>query len=113
MMAEKNASERCANYETNLKQCPCPNAECERHGVCCECVGFHTDKGGKTRCMKGMERPAETMGLPIGRNLRCANRARNESRCACTETGCARHGICCDCIRYHWGHKVWPTVGCM
>ncbi len=25
----------------------------------------------------------------------------NEKSCACKDTDCERHGICCDCVRYH------------
>ena len=112
-MADSTARERCPNYETNLKQCPCTSATCSRHGVCCECIANHADKGGKSACMRGVERTVETKSLPIGQHLGCANRAANNERCPCAETSCARHGICCDCIRYHWGHKAWPSVACM
>lgn len=112
-MTDPGASPRCPNHEVNLKQCPCTSVDCPRRGFCCECVANHAGKGGKTRCMKEAVRPAATLNLPIGRHKDCANRARNEAGCACTETGCSRHGICCDCIRYHWGNATWPTPACM
>ncbi len=35
----------------------------------------------------------------------------NTAGCACTYPGCSRKGICCECIRYHWGHGELP--GCL
>ena len=103
---------QCLNYDVNSKQCPCPNATCERHGICCECVSYHMSKGNASNCMRGTPRPAETKSLPIGRHKNCANRARNEDFCPCSETSCARHGICCDCVRFHWAHPQWPATAC-
>lgn len=37
--------------------------------------------------------------------------AANSSRCTCTYTSCSRHGKCCECLRYHWGHGELP--GCL
>jgi hypothetical protein len=31
--------------------------------------------------------------------------------CSCTYGGCARHGICCDCIAYHHANGELP--GCL
>ncbi|MBN1405415.1 MAG: hypothetical protein JW946_02725 [Candidatus Omnitrophica bacterium] len=31
----------------------------------------------------------------------CVNKKTNIARCNCTYSGCARHGICCECIAYH------------
>lgn len=25
----------------------------------------------------------------------------NKNECTCPSTGCARHGRCCDCVKYH------------
>ena len=105
--------ERCPNYETNVQQCPCPETDCEHHGICCACVAAHASDGSATACMSGVSRPDETRKLPIGANPDCSNRAHNVENCSCYETSCSRRGLCCDCIRYHWGHKVWPTVACM
>ena len=103
----------CANYEINTQQCPCPSEDCERRGICCECMQFHASKDSPTTCMRGEERPAETRDLPIGAHTDCANRPRNEEFCPCGETSCARHALCCDCVRFHWGHNMWPKVACM
>lgn len=32
--------------------CPCPKADCERHGKCFECVQFHRDKPVIVCCMR-------------------------------------------------------------
>ena len=104
---------QCPNYDINSRQCPCPNLDCERHAICCECTSSHASKGKPTRCMSGEERPPATRTLPIGRTRECANRKRNEAACPCGETSCPRHGLCCDCIRYHWGNSMWPKVACL
>ena len=31
----------------------------------------------------------------------CPNKKKNDSVCNCTYTGCARHGVCCECLAYH------------
>lgn len=31
----------------------------------------------------------------------CPNYERNEKVCNCSSTGCARHGVCCECVAYH------------
>ena len=103
----------CVNYRTNEQQCPCPQTDCDLRAICCECIQAHASKDNKTFCMRDTERPAATRTLPIGQNPDCANRAPNDEFCPCGEVSCDRHGLCCDCIRFHWGHKVWPKVGCM
>ena len=106
-------SQSCLNHGMNIQQCPCPNMDCERRAVCCECVAYHTAKGGKTRCMKTPERPAATRSLPTGKTPDCAKRGRNSAKCPCGEASCGRHGLCCDCIRYHWGNSTYPSPACM
>jgi len=39
----------------NVKECPCPKTDCERHLVCCECVLAHKKNGNLPFCL----RPAE------------------------------------------------------
>lgn len=41
----------------------------------------------------------------------CLNHAQNVKRCSCTYEGCARHGLCCDCIAYHRSLAELP--GCL
>jgi hypothetical protein len=31
----------------------------------------------------------------------CDNQNSNSAQCNCTYPGCARHGVCCQCIAYH------------
>lgn len=35
----------------------------------------------------------------------------NKTACACTYETCSRKGLCCECIKYHWGHGELP--GCL
>jgi len=103
----------CPNYEVNLEMCPCPNMECGNRGICCLCAANHMAIGGKTFCMRGTERPAETMsmkGIAVGT---CSQRAANEERCSCSYSSCDNHGMCCDCMRNHWGNTTYPAPACM
>ncbi|MCX8187176.1 MAG: DUF6485 family protein [Nitrososphaeria archaeon] len=34
---------------------------------------------------------------------------RNLRNCPCTWEPCGRKGICCECLRYHWGHGELPA----
>ncbi len=31
----------CPNKASNEQTCPCTATDCERHGVCCECIRAH------------------------------------------------------------------------
>ncbi len=104
--------ESCPNYEINAQQCPCPAPDCERHAICCECLAAHAPRKSLTACLKET-RPEETRDLPKGQNPDCANRARNAEQCPCDAADCSRRGLCCDCIRHHWGHSTYPLVACM
>ena len=42
----------CENKEKNEEKCTCPNKNCERHGVCCECVRAHREAGNLPMCMR-------------------------------------------------------------
>ena len=33
----------------------------------------------------------------------------NKENCTCAHTECSRHGICCDCLRYHLSMKQLPA----
>ena len=35
-------------------------------------------------------------------------KAANEKGCKCPETGCERHGVCCECVKYHKGMHGLP-----
>ena len=40
---------------------------------------------------------------------RCQNSAANVKSCNCSYEGCSRHGICCECLRYHLRSKELPA----
>lgn len=103
----------CPNYAVNKELCPRTDTDGETYAICCECVLAAGAKGDKPLCMSGIERAAGTRGLPIGNSADCRNRPRNTEACACYETSCSRRGVCCDCIRFHWGHNTWPKVACV
>ena len=104
--------EECPNYETNRQMCPREDTDEATYAICCECVRASSAAGNTVLCMTCIVRPAETRRLPIGQSADCKNRTRNEETCTCYERSCARFGVCCDCIRFHWGHNVWPKVSC-
>jgi hypothetical protein len=33
----------------------------------------------------------------------------NARECSCTYAGCPRHGICCECLRYHRQRMELPA----
>jgi hypothetical protein len=39
------------------------------------------------------------------------NQDENKKTCGCTYEPCSRKGICCECIKYHFGHGELP--GCL
>lgn len=42
----------CQNKECNEgAYCTCGNADCPRHGICCECVAFHIAQKKPPQCM--------------------------------------------------------------
>ena len=41
----------CVNIEKNEAECPCASVECERHGVCCECLSAHSGKNLMPSCL--------------------------------------------------------------
>jgi len=42
----------CPNKKENKKECVCSETDCERHGICCECIKYHREHGGKPACIK-------------------------------------------------------------
>ena len=42
----------CVNIETNEDNCPCESLDCERHGVCCECILAHSSKDSLPSCLR-------------------------------------------------------------
>ncbi len=39
----------CQKVE-NLKDCPCTYPDCERKGICCECIKYHREKKELPAC---------------------------------------------------------------
>jgi len=33
--------------------------------------------------------------------MECRNKDKNMDDCNCTYSGCAKMGLCCECVRYH------------
>ena len=44
--------EKCKNFEQNKNECPCKNTDCERHGMCCDCIRRHRSRGALVACMR-------------------------------------------------------------
>jgi len=42
---------KCPNKERNSQECGCTYAECERKGVCCECIRHHRERGEIPGCL--------------------------------------------------------------
>jgi len=39
----------------------------------------------------------------------CPNQQKNGRKCNCTYAGCSRHGVCCECLRYHLAQQQLPA----
>jgi len=37
----------------NEKKCACPSTDCERHGMCCQCVAYHRENKNLPMCLRG------------------------------------------------------------
>ncbi len=42
----------CVNIEINEESCTCTATDCDRHGVCCECLRAHTGADGLPGCLR-------------------------------------------------------------
>ena len=42
----------CVNINTNEENCTCTSLDCEKHGVCCECLRAHSEKDGLPSCLR-------------------------------------------------------------
>jgi len=40
----------CPNKEINSKDCNCTYGGCSKHGICCECVRYHRNRGELPAC---------------------------------------------------------------
>jgi hypothetical protein len=46
----------CDNLKRNSGICNCTYAGCPRHGICCECLGYHRSNGELPACYFDSER---------------------------------------------------------
>jgi hypothetical protein len=46
----------CPNKASNEQTCPCTATDCERHGVCCECLRAHLSGGSLPACAREVAR---------------------------------------------------------
>ena len=44
--------DKCVNHAVNVGECPCSKMECERRGICCECIRSHRSRGSLVACMR-------------------------------------------------------------
>ena len=49
----------CVNLETNEEKCPCKALECERRGVCCECIVAHSNIDSLPSCLGAKMRESQ------------------------------------------------------
>ncbi len=42
--------EKCPRYKINSEDCPCTYPSCSKHGICCECVRYHRQRGELPAC---------------------------------------------------------------
>lgn len=48
VMSDKK--ERCPRLKINSESCPCTYPNCPRHGLCCECIQYHRQRGELPAC---------------------------------------------------------------
>ncbi len=42
----------CTNKANNKVECSCKKSDCANHGICCECVANHRQKGNYPACLR-------------------------------------------------------------
>ena len=42
----------CVNIKVNEEKCTCTSLDCDKHGVCCECLRVHLGKDSLPSCVK-------------------------------------------------------------
>ncbi len=42
--------DKCPRAEVNARYCTCTYYECPRHGLCCECLHYHRQRGELPAC---------------------------------------------------------------
>ncbi len=41
----------CLNKKENEENCSCLEKDCERYGICCECIKYHQTRREKPACL--------------------------------------------------------------
>ncbi|MCM8831465.1 MAG: DUF6485 family protein [Candidatus Omnitrophica bacterium] len=41
--------------------------------------------------------------------MNCQNKEKNLKNCNCSYPGCAKKGLCCECLRYHISKRQLPA----
>ena len=44
----------CQSRESNAAQCACKSKDCERRGLCCQCVASHRSRGNLPACLRDL-----------------------------------------------------------
>ena len=52
--------------DQNEADCSCSTKDCERRGMCCECVAFHRSKGQLPSCLRNIFEQQETQAFEPG-----------------------------------------------
>jgi hypothetical protein len=42
----------CVNKFENQQDCPCDDENCERRGICCECIRYHKECKSLPACLE-------------------------------------------------------------
>ena len=48
----------CVNKDKNEEKCPCTYTDCERHGICCECLRNHLANKSLPACVAAAAKKA-------------------------------------------------------
>lgn len=57
-MESNNTTLKCTNFAKNLHYCTC-TYDCEKKGICCECVTYHRNKKEIPGCFFPLEVEAD------------------------------------------------------
>ena len=49
----------CPSREANAAQCTCAAEDCERRGLCCQCVAAHRSSGNLPSCLRDLVKKAD------------------------------------------------------
>lgn len=43
---------KCVNIKINKENCSCPELECDKHGICCECMRSNSEGDVLPNCQR-------------------------------------------------------------